>query len=358
MSRCFPFPPPRYARKAGVESSANVDLLKQHAHILFVPSIASNVVLSLLKTIAHDNHKEKKDKKEKNRKKREGKEREEKHRSDDKHRDKKEKKDKHRDRKDKNKGKEKDHTSSLSDKKLSFQAGGTNEETTPKVKGFLPSLLASGLSIDRSVQKEKERDKHRTIAPYGNKPAGQSAEKIPTCTNLSRDTCDNNKFVQELEERIKHDRISGTHLAERFIVAEKKKDDPLVQFLEKPNSNMRPEVEESNKERRDNESMVERVNGTCKVHDVVRIFHTRVKDEINLVEQNIQREIHWREKVKGMDGEDNWADEIKGKDDQRKDQGKVELDREDKERMGEKIEPSRHSEQEKLKISRKNDSLR
>ncbi|KAK4781603.1 hypothetical protein SAY86_015705 [Trapa natans] len=380
MSRCFPFPPPGYVKKAGVESAASVDLLKQVHHVFscleHLHLVNGHDLYAILEKPGNvpwrswvltfyfwDKRKEKKDRREKNREKRGGKAGKERDWSDEKHRDKNEKKNKHSDRKDKNKGKEKekerekDCTSSLSDKKFSMHAGGTNEETTPKEKCSLPLLLPSGLSVDRSARKEKERDKQRTITPDGKKPVGQFPEKNPTFTNLLRDRSDNNKFVQELEKRIKIDRSSGTQLAERFIVAEKKKDDIIVQFSEKPNANIRPEVKESNKERRDTEPKVERANGTLKVQDVVIAVQTRVKVERTLVERNIQREIDWREKVKGRDGEDNWANKLKEKEVERKDQGKPELDRErDKERMREMIQHSRHTEQEKLKLSRKNDT--
>lgn len=264
--------------------------------------------------------------------------------------------------KDKNKGKEKgrerDRSSSSNDKKLSLHTGGTNEEITPKEKGSQPSLLPAGLSGDRSVRKEKERDKHRSRTPDGKKPAGQNAEKTPTGTNLLRDIGDNNKFVQELEKRVRNDKSSGTQLAEKFIIAEKKKDDGIVQFVAKPTAHIKPEGKEWNKERRDNEPKVERANGTLKVHNFGGAVQGRLKDGRTLSEQNIQREIDWREKFRGREGEDKWADKLKVKDGERRDQGKAELCRErEEQRMREKIERTRYSEQEKLKLSRKNDLL-
>ncbi|XP_050205420.1 uncharacterized protein LOC126655333 [Mercurialis annua] len=99
MSRCFPFPPPGYEKKARVDDT---DLLKK------------------------EKHKEKKHGKDKkDNEKREGKEKRDKDRSKDKHREKKDRKEKHKD-KDRDKDKDKNHSSE--EKKFEGQSGYYNGE--------------------------------------------------------------------------------------------------------------------------------------------------------------------------------------------------------------------------------------
>ncbi|KAK4752413.1 hypothetical protein SAY87_021211 [Trapa incisa] len=336
MSRCFPFPPPGYVKKTRAESVDSVDLLKQVKH------------------------KDKKDKKEKDREKRESKERKEKDQTDEKHKDKKEKKDKHRDKKEKEKDKEKrrnkDHSSSSNDKKLSLQTGGIDKEKTPTEKEPPSPLLPAGQAGDRSIRKEKERDRHRNSTPDGRRPAGQNIEKATVANNnLLRDTVDNNKYVQELDKRVRNDRSSGTQLTEKFMVADKRKDDGIVQFSSKPSAGVKPEGREWNKERRDNEQKVERVNGTLKVQNFGGAVQSRAQDVTAPLEQKNGKEMEWREKSKVRgEGEDKW----KEKDWEKKGQPKVELVKgQEVERTTEKSNLNNHGDQGRLKLSRKNELL-
>ncbi|XP_031404376.1 RNA-binding protein 25-like isoform X1 [Punica granatum] len=374
MSRCFPFPPPGYVRKAGAGSVDNVDLLKQIQLLLRVSD--DNMKLYLLLNDANDfniltdKHREKRDKREKkDREKREGKERKEKDRSDEKQRDKKEKKDKHRDKKkdkekekekERDKEREKDHSSSSNDKKLPTQIGRINEEKTFNEKGPLLSRLPAGQTGEMSISKEKEREKQRNSTPDGKRPAGQTVDKIiSTNNNSSRDIGDNNKYVQELEKRVGNDRNSGTQLAEKYMVAERKKDEGMVPFLAKPTAGVRPEGKERNKERRDNEQKVERVNGILKVRNFSGAVQSRILEVPTPLEQCVEKEIEWRDKLKGREDVDKRADKWKEKDGERKGQEKVkESSKERKEeRSKEKSERNRHNEQEGLRSSRKNEML-
>ncbi|KAK4743929.1 hypothetical protein SAY87_010241 [Trapa incisa] len=338
MSRCFPFPPPGYIKKTRAESIDSVDLLKQ------------------------DKLKDKKDKKEKNRVKLEGKERKENDLTDEKHKDKKEKKDKHRDKKEKERDKEKrrdkDHSSSSNDKKLPLQTGAIDKEKTPTEKGPLLPLLPVGQAGDRSIRKENERDVYRNSTPDGRRPIGQNINKTTATNNNSlRDTGDNNKYVHELKKRVRNDMTTGTQLAEKFMVA-KRNDATVVQFSSKPSAGVKPEGREWNKEQRDNEQKLERVNGTLKVQKFDGAFQSRVQDITTPLEQKNGKEMEWRERSKGREGDDKWGDKSREKDREKKSQGQVELIKgQEVERTTERSEINKHSNQERLKFSRNNELL-
>lgn len=180
-----------------------------------------------------------------------------------------------------------------------------------------------------------------------------------TNNNSSRNIGDNNKNVQELEKHVRNDKCNEAQLAEKFMVVEKKKDDGMVQFSTKPTAGVRSEGREWNKERRDNEQRVERVNGTLKVQNFGGAVQTRVQEVKTPLGQKVEREMEWREKLKGREGEDKQVNKWKEKDGEKTGQGKVkELVKErEEDRMREKSELNKHSDQERLKLSRKNDFL-
>lgn len=307
-----------------------------------------------------DKHRDKGRKEKKDIEKREGKERKEKDRSDEKHRGKKEKKDKHREKdrkkekeKEKEKERQKDHSSSSNDKKLPLSTGVINEEKTPKEKGP-PSVLPVVQAGDRSARKEKERDRYGNSTPDRKRPAGQNVEKMVSINNNSlRDIGDDNKYVQELEKRVIDSRTSGTQLAEKFMAVERKKDDDMVQFLARPDADIRPKGKEWNKERRYCEQKVERVNGILKVQNFSGAVQSRVQEVTTPLVQNVEREMEQREKFKGREEEGKWADKWKEKDWEKNGQGKVR----EEERAREKSEHNSHRGQERLMLSRKNDLL-
>ncbi|MBA0612358.1 hypothetical protein Godav_012965 [Gossypium davidsonii] len=132
MSRCFPFPPPGYEKKARTD---DVDLLNK------------------------EKQKEKSHKKEK-KEKREKKEKKEKDRSDGKHKDKKDKKEKHKDKdkkkeKSRDKEKEKERSNNSEEKKFPGQPDGQNGEKTSDEKKFLEK--PEGHSGEKFIQKEKDK---------------------------------------------------------------------------------------------------------------------------------------------------------------------------------------------------------
>lgn len=178
MSRCFPFPPPGYEKKARIE---NEDLLKKE------------------KEKEKKHKKEKKDKdKDKDKEKREKKEKKEKDKSDGKHKDKKDKKEKHRDKKkEKDRDKEKDRSNISDEKKFHGLPGVQNGEKISDEK--ILHGKSEGQSGDKFIQKEKGRDKDRSSTLDDKKHAGQflgyNGQKVSQNSNLAEDFRDS-KFVQ------------------------------------------------------------------------------------------------------------------------------------------------------------------
>lgn len=171
MSRCFPFPPPGYAKKA---CTHDVDLLKK------------------------EKEKEKKRKKEKkDKEKRENKEkREEKDRSDGKHRDKKDSKENHRDKKDRDK--DKHGSSHAGEKKLAVQSEGRNKEKSSDDK-----------KLDKKTEGnigEEGRNKDRGKVSGENRIAGQLAgfngQRLSQNSHLSLDSR-NSTSVQGLDRKVR-----------------------------------------------------------------------------------------------------------------------------------------------------------
>ncbi|KAK8338160.1 hypothetical protein V6Z11_A09G235500 [Gossypium hirsutum] len=157
MSRCFPFPPPGYEKKARIE---NEDLLKK-------------------KDKSDGKHKDKKDKKEKHREK------------------KKEKKEKDRD-------KEKDRSNISDEKKFHGLPGGQNGEKISD-ENILPGK-SEGQSGDKFIQKEKGRDKDRSSTLDDKKHAGQflgyNGQKVSQNSNLAEDFRDSKfKFMVNDKKR-------------------------------------------------------------------------------------------------------------------------------------------------------------
>ncbi|KAF3959751.1 hypothetical protein CMV_015465 [Castanea mollissima] len=160
MSRCFPFPPPGYEKKARTE---DVDFIKK------------------------EKHREKKHKKEKrDREKKEGREKREKDRSDGKHTEKKDKKEKHRDKKkDKEKDRVKEKNSAPDEKRLPGQA--------------------EGHSGEKLIQNE-EMDKDKNGISNKTRFSGHNGEKLSESIHLA-----------ELGRRIKDDdRATENKLVENF----------------------------------------------------------------------------------------------------------------------------------------------
>ncbi|KAL3619966.1 hypothetical protein CASFOL_034878 [Castilleja foliolosa] len=187
MSRCFPFPPPGYERKYTPE---DLDLLKEAKS------------------------KEKKHKKEKKDKERKKDKEKEKGGSTEKHRDKKDRKDKekHKDKKEKHRDKKKD-----------------NKEDRGKDKD--KSSISEESSVSRSAEISEPK-----LYPVANNNDRSNLPNEVKCYALLQDQKnggnpsrnEESKFVQELDRRIKDEKIRGSQLPERVAVADKKDRMPAV----------------------------------------------------------------------------------------------------------------------------------
>ncbi|GAB4844070.1 hypothetical protein Ancab_014034 [Ancistrocladus abbreviatus] len=188
MSRCFPFPPPGYDKKARADDP---DLIKK------------------------EKQREKKHKKEKkDKEKKDGKEKRGKDRSDEKHREKKDKKEKKRDRK---KDKHKDQDKNKNSKTLSDEK---------RVAG-----QSEGYNVQKPQEKSKDREKDKSIALDEKRIVGFNEEELNRNSHLGPETKDF-KYVPELASRSrdKQGRTSN-QLQERHVNTEPKKDEGMVKLL-------------------------------------------------------------------------------------------------------------------------------
>ncbi|GFQ04284.1 hypothetical protein PHJA_002572300 [Phtheirospermum japonicum] len=180
MSRCFPFPPPGYERKHRPE---DLDLLKEAKS------------------------KEKKHKKEKKDKERKKDKEKEKDGSAEKHRDKKDRKEKekHKDKKEKHR-----------DKKDNKEDRGKDKEK-------------SSISEESSVSRNAEISEPKLYPATNSKDRSNFPNEVK-CSALLQDPKnggkpsqnEESKFVQELDRRIKDEKIRGSQLPDRVAVAAKK----------------------------------------------------------------------------------------------------------------------------------------
>ncbi|XP_068332729.1 uncharacterized protein [Pyrus communis] len=284
MSRCFPFPPPGYEKKARTD---DVDLLKK------------------------EKHREKKHKKEKKDKEK----RQSKEKSDGKHREKKDKKEKKRDKwKDKEKDRDlvKDKISTSDEKRVPGKNEGHGEE--------------------RYIQKEYKGnciDKRIT-----GKIGGYPAEKLGQYHHLAEQN--QNSVSVELGTRSKHEaRASGNHLVENITELDGNKDDGMVRLLTK-GTDILAKVKEKNKDRRvdDRRRDGQGVRGAAQVSG-----NTMVQNLLGVVEPkvglsrplaiNVDRKIVGKEKTKEKEG----GDKLKDKHREKKKQG-IDKDK-DKEKKNE-----------------------
>ncbi|CAJ1939076.1 unnamed protein product [Sphenostylis stenocarpa] len=195
MSRCFPFPPPGYVKKA---STDEVDLLKK------------------------EKQKEKKHKKDKkDKEKRESKEKRDKEGRDGKHKEKKDKKEKHREKKkDKKKDKSKDR-----DKSKIISADD---------KGF--PRQAEGLNTGNLHQKELKQDDKKGIL-FENRLtqqySGNNGEKARDKNPLAEENTDS-RFLLELDRRIRNDDGGANNqFVHTFTGANHRKDEGTVRLVAK-----------------------------------------------------------------------------------------------------------------------------
>lgn len=305
MSRCFPFPPPGYEKKARTD---DVDLLKK------------------------EKRREKKHKKEKKEKeKREGKEKKEKDRSEGKHREKKDRKEKHRDKKkekekDRDKEKEKDKSGTSDEKKLSGQSEGPNGKTLG--------------------QSEKDREKGKNSSSDDKRLSGQfvgdNGDKLNQNSRLAEET-KNSKFVQELGRRIRDgDRGIGNQLVEKFISTGQKKDEGVVRLVGKDVGNW-AEGKEKNKDKKGEDRRTDEKKNKDKKGEDRRTDEEGSRDEAkfsgNSILQNVPafvqgkfdgiprppekiEKVEGKDKTKKKEGDDKQGDKRRDKDREKKSQGK------------------------------------
>ncbi|KAL6976324.1 hypothetical protein U1Q18_025111 [Sarracenia purpurea var. burkii] len=316
MSRCFPFPPPGYEKKA---RSDDADLLKK------------------------EKHREKKHKKEKkNKEKKEEKEKREKERSNGKHKDKKDRKEKHGEKKkdkEKERDKDKDKNTISEEKRIAVQSERYNG--------------------DNLNQKANEGDKDKNIISEGVK----DKNKLIRNGVLAEET-GNSKFVQELGRRIRDDEKGArSQLGERLPYAEWRNDEQMDRVVVKGTGTLAGSNEKNKEKRVDNRKIDgqgfmggARSSGSAVVHNFSGMVQTRTEGMPSLLENNIERRMEEKEKFKEKENGDKRGEKRKGKDREKKSHGK------DKERGKEKTEEKVEEKSEyktqdwdKFKYNNKND---
>ncbi|KHG10901.1 Glucose-6-phosphate 1-dehydrogenase [Gossypium arboreum] len=344
MSRCFPFPPPGYEKKARIE---NEDLLKKEKE----------------KEKKHKKEKKEKKDKDKDKEKREKKEKKEKDKSDGKHKDKKDKKEKHRDKKkekkEKDRDKEKDRSNISDEKKFHGLPGGQNGEKISD-ENIRPGK-SEGQSGDKFIQKEKGRDKDRSSTLDDKKHAGQflgyNGQKVSQNSNLAEDFRDS-KFVQG--RRIRDEGPgAGDRFAEKFMVNDKKRDEQMVRLVAKT-ANTPAEGMEKNKRSDDSRLDVQRIREdtssgrNAMVSNLGGAVKARAEGIPGQVDNNTERRGEGKEKTKEKESNDK----IKDKHKEKKSHGKEkDRDREKHEAAVKAKTEHRNLEQDNLKGSKKDDPV-
>ncbi|RDX74919.1 hypothetical protein CR513_45267, partial [Mucuna pruriens] len=331
MSRCFPFPPPGYVKKAGTDE---VDLLKKEKQ---------------------KDKKHKKDKKDKE--KRESKEKREKEERDGKHKEKKDKKEKHREKK-KDKDKDKDKNKDRDKSKISA----TDDKGFPR--------QAEGLNAGKPHQKEIKQDDKKGIV-FENRLtkqyAGNNGEKAREKNHLAEENKDS-KFLLEFDRRIRDDDGgAGNQLVHKFTNTDHRKDEGTVRLVAKGGGTWHDGTEKFKDKRLDAKKIdgrgiqVEvRPIGNAPVQNNDGNFHPRVdgipKLSGNYFERNLEATIEGKEKVKEK------KDEEKEKAREKTEEGKVkEKKDEEKEKAREKTEEGKVKEKKnegKEKVKGKKDDKR
>ncbi|GMJ01789.1 hypothetical protein HRI_003848100 [Hibiscus trionum] len=350
MSRCFPFPPPGYEKKARTN---DVDLLDKEQ-----------------KEESHTEKKEKEKKDKDKKEKREKKEKKVKDRSDGKHKDKdkKDKKEKHKDKK-KEKGrdkeKEKDRSNNSEEKKFPGHPDGQNREKISDEKK-LPGK-SEGRSGEKFIEKEKGRDKDRSSFSGEKKLAGHisgyNGEKIGQNSHMAEDFRDS-KFVQELTGRVRDEVAgAGTQLVDKFTGSDRKKDEGMVSFVAKT-SNKLAEEKEKNKKSVDRKFDVQgireetRAGGNAMVSNLVTAAKARVEGIPKQVENIARRHGEEKEKTQEKEGDDKIRDKRKDKDREKKSHRKDKDRDKAKEEKAKAKGEHRNLELDNLKGSNKDDPLR
>ncbi|XP_059632130.1 uncharacterized protein LOC132274812 [Cornus florida] len=352
MSRCYPFPPPGYEKKARPDDT---DLLKK------------------------EKQREKKHKKEKkDKEKGEDKEKRDKDRSDGKHRDKKDKQEKHRDKKkpkDKDRDKDKEKASTSGEKRVAGHSESYNGE--------------------KLNHKEKNQHEDKSSITYEKKQDIQfqahNGEK-PIRNSLPAEEMDS-RFVQELGRRIRDEQKgAGCQLVERFTGADGKKEVRMDRVVAKDTGCI-AEGKGKNKDIRvDNKKMVANDTGilvegkeknndirvdnkkmdgqgirdkagfsgstSTMVHNITGIVQNRIEGMFRPADKNIERRMEGKEKSKEKEVDDkrrDKKDKYMEKKKTLKDTGR-EKERKKDEKVKEKNE-YKFTEQDRFKDSNKNNLI-
>ncbi|KAK3015847.1 hypothetical protein RJ639_007356 [Escallonia herrerae] len=334
MSRCFPYPPPGYEKKARPE---DIDLLKK------------------------EKNREKKHKKEKRDKdKKEGKEKREKGRNDGKHREKKERKEKSKEKKkDKEKDRDKDKEKSSATDEKGFARkhedhNGENlypkEDERGKKKGNSTEERRAATQFESfdgdKLHRKEERGKEKISSSEEKKPVlpfqSYYGEK-PLRTSPPVEETEGSEFVLELCRRIRdEEEATGSQLAEGYTGTARKKDEDIEKFAVKDSGMLAEGKEKYNDKRVDRKMDGQRIRDGSKNG----VVENRVEGIPGSMDE---RRVEGKEKSKGREGDDKRGDKRKSKDREKDNQGKVK-DRE-KEKKKEKVkERSEHKTKDKDKM--------
>ncbi|XP_034922932.1 uncharacterized protein [Populus alba] len=346
MSRCFPFPPPGYEKKA---RSDDVDLLEK------------------------EKDKEKKHKKEKkDREKREDKEKREKDRSDEKHRDKKNKKEKHREKKE-DRDKDKEKSSASDEKRLPGQAKLDNGGDKASGEGKLPGQSkhingdkaldgwkfgekSEGNGGEVCTQKGKEIDVDKNSVSNDKKFAGQlsgyNGQKLIQNSTLFHQSKES-KFFRELGKRARAE--DRNQFFEKLPGTDAKRDEGMVRLVVKASGNW---VEEKEKNKRDDDT---RLDGqgirdgarfTGSVQSLSGTFLARIDGMLRPLEKDIEKKMEGKYQTKQKETDDKHKDKRKDKEKKGKEKDKVRVKvKKKKEKAKEKSE---HKKKDSVKLKESN----
>lgn len=322
MSRCFPFPPPGYEKKARTDDP---DLLKK------------------------EKQREKKHKKEKkDKEKRESKEKKDKDGSDEKHREKKDKKEKHREKK---KDKDKEKNSGSDEKRLYGKSEVHDGEKTPNEKKF-PGK-SEGHNGEKFVPKEKDRDKGR------NSNSGE--KKVPMqFSGYSREYSQNSypagdskdsKIVQELGRRVgDEDKRVESHLVEKFAGKDRRRDEGMVKSVARSTGSL----DEGKEKKRDEKGVGDEVRFSGNVMFQKLSVQTEVEGMPRPLEKDSESRSEGKERTKQKEGDDRRGDKSKYNIKDKNEQGK---DKEKKKEKAKMKSEHKNIEKDKLKQINKDDRI-
>ncbi|CAK9149712.1 unnamed protein product [Ilex paraguariensis] len=299
MSRCFPFPPPGYEKKA---RSDDTDLLKEVdtalapiSHLRTPSLLFSPVVLLAYSTRMEEKEKsrEKRSRKEKrDKEKKDSTEKRKKGRTEGKHKEKKDRKEKYKEKNEKHRDKRNDkeerdndkEKSSISvEKKICCQSDGYNGEKLQQKEEW-------GKDSRRSSEKKP------SVHVYSS-----NGEKAIRNSFLAEETEDS-KFVQELGRRIRNEE-NGTGRTDW------KKDEGMDRFAV-TETGMLSEGKEKNKDKKvvnrkmDRQGIKAEVRfcRNAMVQNLVGIVQNKVEEMPRPVEKNVERKMERKEKSKEREG--------------------------------------------------------